>query len=104
MQQIILNVSDEFAQGLAALEDKDGQTADERFAKYVRDIEQNEMGIAPDLSASRKAARLAELAEDGAAAKQARKDAKKLEREQRALDAPVATEGDAATLPVEVVG
>lgn len=72
MAQITLNVTDTAARVLAALEDRDGQTIDQRFAKYVADVVQNEAGLSPALTPERLESRLAELEDAAAAAKAAR--------------------------------
>lgn len=92
MPQLILTISDTLAQALASLEDLDGQTPDQRYAKYHADVLQNEARV-DAANPGRAAARLAELAEDATVAKQARGAVKKAAREMRALDLPVAAEG-----------
>lgn len=63
MPQLILNIDATQEQVLQLLEQIDGQTADQRFAKYIADIVQNEARV--DTSRpERIASRLAELAED----------------------------------------
>lgn len=80
MPQLILTITDIQAQALACLEDLDGQTPDQRYAKYHADILQNEAGI--DMSRPERAAtRLAELAEDATEAKRKRAELKKAEAE-----------------------
>lgn len=98
MAKLELEITDDLKQVLEHLEALDGQTPDQRYAKYHADIVQNEAKV--DLSRPERAVhRLAELAEDAAEAKQKRRAAKKAEAEARALD-PVVSEGSASELPV----
>lgn len=72
MPQITLTLTDTEARAIAALEDLDGRTVDERFAPYIRDIVQNAAGIDLSKPPERIEARLSELEQDAADAKAAR--------------------------------
>lgn len=93
MPQLILTITDIQSQALAHLETIDGQTPDQRYAKYHSDILQNEAKV--DLSRpERAAARLAELAEDAQEAVQKREEAKEAAKKatQKAVEAEASTE------------
>lgn len=89
MAKLELEITDDLKQVLEHLEALDGQTPDQRYAKYHRDIMQNEAKVDPSRP-DRAAARLAELAEDAQEAVQRRLDAAEAAR--RTVEASAQTE------------
>ena len=85
MPQITLELTDIEARAIAALEDLDGRTVDERFAPYVRDIVQNAAGIDISKSPERIESRLSDLEQAASEAKAKREQdaaAKKAKRKE----------------------
>ena len=69
MPQITLTLTDTEARAIAALEDIDGRTVDERFAPYIHDIVRNAAGLREDDEPDEIEARLVKMERARAEAK-----------------------------------